>query len=781
MSKYLRYTGEFLSRAGVVWRTDIMQEGTALDCGELTFPADEPLVIEWDSRDKEEVICGSTATLKVISPGDRTYQDLYTIAVGSIRLDVYRGGSLYWSGLLDPEFYEEPYECASGYEVSFTFSDFGILDRIKYDLTGMQSIRDIVLRALARSGIQYSSLDYTSLISSELYATDLVDSYDDLIRSPIEGLSVRSENFTDEDGEVSTLYEVLEGVLQPLAVRMVQRAGVVWLYDLNGLYSQGTAQAIQWDGDSQTMGTDKVANNVKVTFSPYGNGELMSSEVVEYGGKYDVEHDNLTSNAPSDPTQEYGEYYSYYPDYDQSRRQEGTWDYNLIDFTIFIHRKGSGLQDFYPASDLYSLGAECRYFHILPVTGGATECSGVAYAFRTGGHGSIDTGWPKWKVHTSVPCASLSGNASLFATNRVFLPRMREDAAKKYFVRVAEELLIDARYNPFSGSTSGNDEAYDYLLKGRSAFVFIPAKITLYDADGEALYHYSNKDTAAGAVRGSLAALGKSGTWAAGADPGGDCWLEYYNPEDLTEDAGIRGWKKNRHCIGRPDGKGGRIGLTWFDSFKKIDEGEYLPYPPSGGYLEVEIQAGVLGYDFGQDCDNCAFGSTDSQWHQSNIYNMLRWMLYKAPTVDVVSNNLAFETAGLDDIEYSGYINKSAKDEISIDTVCGTTANACPTAKGEYYRTDSGEALSGNMSRAGRKNCPEKLLIGTLYSQYAGRKTILSGDAAIDGGLHYYTERNQSGKRFMLKGEVQNVIADSTEAEYCEFRPDEYDCIEEVK
>ena len=50
-----------------------------------------------------------------------------------------------------------------------------------------------------------------------------------------------------------------------------------------------------------------------------------------------------------------------------------------------------------------------------------------------------------------------------------------------------------------------------------------------------------------------------------------------------------------------------------------------------------------------------------------------------------------------------------------------------------------------------------------------------------DGGLHSYTERNQGGKRFMLKGETQDVITDCTEAEYCEFRPDEYDSIEEVK
>lgn len=48
------------------------------------------------------------------------------------------------------------------------------------------------------------------------------------------------------------------------------------------------------------------------------------------------------------------------------------------DFTIFISAKGERLK---------SIGSNCQYFHILPMTGGTSEVSGVAYAFRTGGHG----------------------------------------------------------------------------------------------------------------------------------------------------------------------------------------------------------------------------------------------------------------------------------------------------------------------------------------------------------------------------------------------------------
>lgn len=83
-----------------------------------------------------------------------------------------------------------------------------------------------------------------------------------------QALAVRSENFYDEDAEPSTLKEVIEGIMQPLALRMIQRNGKVYVYDLNGLYSLAPSRAIEWDGDSQTMGVDKVANNVKVSFPP---------------------------------------------------------------------------------------------------------------------------------------------------------------------------------------------------------------------------------------------------------------------------------------------------------------------------------------------------------------------------------------------------------------------------------------------------------------------------------------------------------------------------------
>ena len=146
-------------------------------------------------------------------------------------------------GTLDPEFYEEPYTANEDYEVMLTFSDFGIFERLTYNLAGMQTLESIVGDALSRAKI-------TEDLRQEWIST----------RSPNGGgrmsladLSVRSENFIDEDGEVSNMKEVLEGILQPLGLRMIQRGGKVWVYDLNGIYG-ASVEKIEWHDDDQMMG-----------------------------------------------------------------------------------------------------------------------------------------------------------------------------------------------------------------------------------------------------------------------------------------------------------------------------------------------------------------------------------------------------------------------------------------------------------------------------------------------------------------------------------------------
>ncbi|SEF47850.1 hypothetical protein SAMN05216354_0604 [Xylanibacter ruminicola] len=752
------YTGDFVSRDDIRWTVTIQEdlEVAPESVGVLDFSDEEPLLIEWTETSKENVICGSVATLKIISQGDRTYADLYTIKAGYIGIRIDREGLLYWMGTLDPEFYEEPYTDNEDYEVELTFSDFGIFERLRYNLVGMQTLETILSDALSRARINES-------INQDWISTRLTLNDGNMA---LADLSVRSENFTDEDGEVCNMKEVVEGILQPLGLRMTQRNGKVFVYDLNGIFHRAETEKIEWHDDDQMMGVDKVANNATVTFSPYSSSELLKGEI-EFGGDYSVEEVNR-GNAPG------ANNYSYYPDYSKDHVQGDRWDYNLISFTIFLSDKGQGLAYLDPAA---------RYFHILPVVSGPSECDGVAWGFYSGGHGSIDEyhHWPKQILN---PIGKIA-NRVLMRTNRVYLPKLSENERDNYYVRLSLEMLLDPRYNPFSSSDDDNEEDNYNHTKAWTGWAFVPVAVTVYDEYDAALCHYVNGMIARSAAVGHLGYA--RGYWASGAGQFGDAFLEYYNADDLKEDTGIMGWKANRHCIGRPDhesraGSGYEITVpiisfgrpVIYDSFKQMEDGEYMPYPDEGGYLEVTIFAGANCYDYGE---STGFDTT-RQWDRKNWYEKMRWLLYKAPKVELVRNNLKFDSEQLDDVEYSGYINKDAKEEISIDTICGTIAKSAPTARGTYFRTSDYAQVTA-LTREGRTNPVEKLLIGTLYSQFAERHTRLSGTAfLLDGDLKLYTDGVQGQKKFLALSDIQDTDAGTSEAVIVELSPDEYEAIE---
>ncbi|MBR4755769.1 MAG: hypothetical protein IK076_02400, partial [Bacteroidales bacterium] len=190
-----------------------------------------------------------------------------------------------------------------------------------------------------------------------------------------------------------------------------------------------------------------------------------------------------------------------------------------------------------------------------------------------------------------------------------------------------------------------------------------------------------------------------------------------------------------------------------------------------GGYLEIEVFNGVWIFD---DTERYSDSVTGTLYEDK--YAKLRWQLYKVPEVSVVRRTLTYDKAETDDVEYSGVCNVDAKEALELDTICGTTPVVCPSAKGAILRASTGEQIQ-TLVRAGREDCPEHLLIGTLYSQFASRRTVLTGEADIPFGHlgTFYDEAQESGVLFLMKGQVQNIIEDTTEAVFVEIRPDEYD------
>ena len=751
--KYLRYKGEFLSISNVLWRAEIWQEagGEFEAVGLLEFDADEPLSIEWNEKSKEEVIQGSTATLKIISPGDRTYEDLYSIEVGRVRLDIYRNNVLYWSGCIDTEFYEEPYEQLNGYTVSLSFTDFGVLERLKYDLGNMQTLYEIVSYCIGRCGINCGGID-DSLISTALTGSSKAMHLSDV--------KVRSDNFYDEDGEASTLTEVIEGILQPLALRMIQRAGKVYIYDLNGLYRQANKLPIVWDGSSQTMGVDVVYNNAKITWSTYAQSGNLSP--TDCWGSIKTDATLTALNQLSGGSSNGATYFSYH----YSTALTDWIDATDCGFTIWVAKEGNNAE----------LGDGAYFYKIVPQYDGS-ESEGIAlfwqsvagirvgtnknwYAeYRNQGHGQ-----PK------IPGTTASIGPALFKSNPVWVPPIAN--SNELVVRVGIDMLLDPRFNPFESAANimkyvEQKDWYDHFNRYGN-FVYVPVTIKFQPDGSDTVYVWDNRSIVKRPVNYPATTLNDTyGSWVEyTGDKAPNAWgyLCYYDARDHVDTSGVLGWKKNRPAI-NPHKQATISILT------NAEAGQYIPYPNfggGGGKLWVEVRReGWLIVNEGTDLEKAENGP-------KSLWGKIAWLLMKLPEIEIMNAGQFDKTINTDDVEYNAQLNGAAKEPIEIDTICGTSAEGVPTARGAYFNAKTGKQIT-TFTRAGRTTQAEDLLIGTLYSQFAQRRTTLSGDAQI---LHepiaVYREDNQDGKLFMVASETQDVRMDCSEAVFVELRPDEY-------
>lgn len=756
--KYLRYSGEFLSVAGVVWRAEIMQEADAAfeTVGVLEFDADQPLVIEWGHKSKEEVICSSTATLKIISPGDRTYEDLYSIDVGRIRLDVYRNDRLYWSGCIDTEFYEEPYERLNGYSVLLTFNDMGVLDRLNFDLSGMQTLASLVSYCVGRCGFICGGID-DSLISTQLTKNGSA--------LKLANLKVRSDNFYDEDGEAKTLADVIEGILQPLALRIVQRAGKVYVYDINGLYTKAAKKLIEWDGSSQTMGVDSVYNNAKITWSTYAQSGNLSPESC-WPESIETPPNVAALNNVSGGSMNGAQYFSYHY---ENKDLVKWWDAQDYGFTIWLAKQGDNAE---------LTNTNVRFFRIVPQYDG-TECEGVAVKWTA--VAGIKTTYPGGynmsysRVSYGVNLADLTGfltdiGPTLFKDNGVWVPPV--ETASELLLRIRLDMLLDPRFNPFeSAENNGLVKYKDFYSNWNTHgnFVYVPVTIKFQPDGSDTVYVWDNRSIVQADVSNPVKSInGTYGSWVKLTDdetPNAWGWLAYYDAKDRKETSGVLGWKMNRPAINPHT-------AATLSILNNAEDGQYIPYPNfggNGGKLWVEVRAGNW-----QISDGNATLKNVNYNNPKQLWDKISWILFKLPEIEILNGRQFDQTINTDDVEYSALLNRAAKEAIEIDTICGTSAEGVPTARGAYFDASTGKQIK-QLTRAGRTTQAEDLLIGTLYSQFAQRRTTLSGEAVISQDpIVAYQEANQGDKLFMIVEEEQDVRLDSSDTTYVEIRPDEY-------
>ena len=813
MARIVTHTGEFMSKGGTLYRVDIWRKGdeqpSISQPAELRFEAVEPLVIDWGETSKETPICGSTATLSIESPGDRTYIGLYTVKPGAVGLDVYREGALYWCGTLDPESYEEPYERADLYPVSLTFSDFGMLDRVAFTPTlPVLSLRKILEQGMRLVGLEALSLDVTRIALRTKEG-----------KSVAEELCAKAANFVDEEGKPMTMREALEAMLQPCGLKLMQRSGRLWLYDLQGLYALAPTRWTEWSSDKQRLAVDKVANAVTLNFSPYAQTKILDASDLKFtkrvnvadalkgsdgaAGRWVVFTDKKAAERALAPTAEEWEK-------DKARQKEAEFmmvrgDYGAFRIvplrggteavgvmSSYMNPDESGMQRFeVNDSGMTAMAHRSSRVYLPPLKTLAALSPAERAEVEAREKAELDALWKSIEEEARV------WTATGIAPKRDYIPPVSVPR-----LRIKMECLMDVRYNPFAEAPKpdatdedGNDGGTYNWMKRVAAWCFTPMKVALYDSATARtpVKTYSNEVAASFETENPFV-LEPSDGWKEGED--GLLWLAYYpDSGSIAEDSALlKGWATNKPCIGRPDRSttnldefGRRIGIwgIWitlspdYDSdegrakYKWLQRlsGEFIEYPQEGGWLEISYGGGMLIHDYqgeGKNGDALKQGEDNfknmARLRALGVADKLRWLLFKAPEVEVVRNWGDFGTVTVDDVETRATLHPDAREELKFSLKCGTLPNN--DTEGEavacgVYVNRMGMPLR-QLKRAERVDSPERLFINSLYSQYATRCARISGEAAIDPeGLARYREHAQGNSAlFIATATRQDLMED---------------------
>ena len=798
---------------GITWRLDIWRETddpVLLAKAAEGFEAGVPFAeLTWEKKDKIEVLIGASCTVRMVSPGDRTYIDLYTIKSGEIGLDIYRNGVLYWQGTLDAEFYEEPYQYASNYEVSLTFSDLGILSRLDYTAAGLRSIKELLDEAMTRAKLTDIRLD-TSLTGLKIPTYSVYQPTKDVDLSQI---YVNSANFYDNDGEPMTMAEVLEGVLQPLGMRLEQRAGVLYLYDMHNLCTRGRKQTVIWDGDRQTLGVDEVKNKVTITWSPNAATHKMLPddcwpqkiecdptvtnmdriEPLSYNGC-----DVYTYHLTQDP-----KYWELTQDNTAVSNFEDLQDYDPTDkgFSIWLCTQGENLE--IPMLEGSLLPArQPRFYKIVPHYDGEESegvcVSGVAVQEFERAEKYHGRGF--WRNVRNIDKARFGLDPAILGSTKIIVngtetlapltPLLRTQKATivptdctAAQLKVSVRMLMDPRYNPFESAVDFRagepQKEWEDSWKNHVNFVYVPIRLLYKNSANGKTYVWSSEipfDT--NNAEAPLYEDTLRGKWVDATverNARRHSYICYYDPSMRDTNSGVMGWKSNRQCIAPTSAR-------LQSAIAEGGDGQYIPLPPMdvmgarGGDIWMEIVSPywkVFRYDVNYQHLGPETPKHDDLCNPRAFFSQVNWILFQPPQIEIVAANPMKREIDDEDVEYSGVLNPDASEDIDLSTICGTTSPAIPTAKGAYFNENG--YMIDRFVRAGRGGHVEDLLIGTIYSQHAMRDAVVSGEAVINaGGVTIWHEANMPEKRFMLVEETQDLQMGTGDRTIIELSPDEY-------
>lgn len=272
----LIYTMPFTNVDGEALTVQILEDGGTGSPVELTGGT-PPFIVDVNDEDFLYTPTRfSGATLKLV--GSDYLQKLFSTQYQKFKVNLVKAGSVIWTGFITPELYSQDYD-NSLFELEIEcISALSTLEYIDFKQEGAT----VSLLGIIKKCITESKGDFRAVYIPNVYTSSL------------DGITVSTANFIDEDGKAMTLKECLEEVCKFLNWTVTEYDGCIYFIDMDYIKAGKTSYT-----NIFTSTTTTLSSTINLRDIPSkGNSNLLSilggyNKAIVIDSDYEVDSDIL--------------------------------------------------------------------------------------------------------------------------------------------------------------------------------------------------------------------------------------------------------------------------------------------------------------------------------------------------------------------------------------------------------------------------------------------------------------------------------------------------------
>jgi len=265
MAYGLKYWNEFASEDNQSYRLEILADAYTGLTNKIDLDAN-PVVIRRGSQNQNKyaAILGSSLTFNIIGESPLQWIEFFTSNDKAYRVDLYKNGSIYWTGYVQTDIYTEPYR-KGRYVVQVTANDgFANLKDVVYDATLMTTVNggyNITIDEWLRKNLE--DMEIFNFKDPAFYLYEAVDLELDNATVNTSPLTYLHIGYNAKDGE--KVYDILQGIIDSFACRIFQKDAAIFILPIDSIYAEEITYRYRVDdaGGLDPVYTELTIDNLK--------------------------------------------------------------------------------------------------------------------------------------------------------------------------------------------------------------------------------------------------------------------------------------------------------------------------------------------------------------------------------------------------------------------------------------------------------------------------------------------------------------------------------------